>query len=281
MQIGGSKYSLSGSFDPSGYYSKTVGSLTVSLQIDLHGGDQITGQVSSGNWKAALQAYRVGFDKGHPTGLAGSYTMVIQPTEGTMGNGIGTLTVDGSGNVKWNLTLPDGTKLNESTTLSKNGTWPLYSDPYKSGGVMIGWMKFGVRASDGFDGQAVWTKPNGASAIYPKGLTKGVTVTGSFYKAPPYYRAFGSSKVILNGGGLTSPVTNSVTWGLDNKVQGGSSMKLSLNPATGVFQGTVSVGSGKGGTVPFQGVLFEKNDVGLGFFLGSDQSGSVSFAPNH
>ena len=55
-------------------------------------------------------------------------------------------------------------------------------------------------------------------------------------------------------------------------------MRLNISTSTGLFQGTI--GTGKG-AVPFQGVLFEKNNVGLGFFLGADQSGTVSFAPNH
>jgi len=280
LQMGGKKYSLSGAFDASGAFTGKLGTWTVNLLIDLHGADHITGQISSDTWTSSLQANRAPFGKNLPTSLAGTYTMVIQPTDGAMGNGIGTLNLDSSGNVKWSLTLADGTKLSESTTLAKDGSWPLYSDPYKSSGVVIGWMKFGSKPADGFDGQCVWTKPAGASAVYQQGLTKGVNVTGSFYKAPPYYRAFGSSKVILSGGGLASSITNSVTWGLDNKVhtQSGSSLKLNLNPATGLFQGSVTVGKG---AVPFQGVLFEKNDVGLGFFLGAGQSGTVNFAPNN
>jgi len=283
LQMGGRKYSVSGPFNATGAFSGKVGAWTIHLQIDLYGADRITGDISDGNWTATLQANRSGFSKTKPTTLAGSYTMVIQPTDETMGNGIGTLKVDASGNIKWSLVLPDGTKLSESTTLAKNGAWPLYSDPYRSGGVVIGWMKFGATANDGFEGQCVWAKPNGASAIYPHGLSKGINVTGSFYKAPPYFRTFGNSKVIFDGGGLTSPITNSVTWGMDNRItsQSGKSFKLSVNPSTGLFQGTMSVSPGKGGTLPFQGVLFEKNNIGLGFFLGSGQSGTVSFAPNN
>jgi hypothetical protein len=282
LEMGGRKYSFSGPFDASGAYSGTVSGITVNLQVDLHGGNQITGQISNGNWTASLQAYRAVFSKLHPTSLNGTYTMVIQSTDGTMGNGFGTLTVDTSGNVKWNLTLPDGTKLNASTTLSGAGMWPLYAQPYKGEGVTIGWMQFGSTADDGFDGQCVWTKPAGASGVYSGGLTNGVNVFGSHYKAPPYlFRSFGGSKVILDGGGLSSPITNTVTWGPNNKVvpaAGPKAMRLNISTSTGLFQGTI--GTGKG-AVPFQGVLFEKNNVGLGFFLGADQSGTVSFAPNH
>jgi len=270
--------------DASGAFSGHIGTWTLYLLVDLHGADRITGDISDGNnWTASLQANRVVFGKTHFTSLAGSYTMVIQATDATMGNGIGTVAVSAFGAVKWSLTLADGTKLSDSTTLSKSGSWPLYAGPYKSGGVAIGWMKFGATPSDGFDGACVWTKPANVSAIYRQGLAKSVNVTGSFYKAPPSYHPFGSSTVIFDGAGLSSPITNTVTWGFDNKVtsQGGPALKLTLNAATGLFQGTVAVGSGKGATVPFQGVLFEKSNIGLGFFLGSDQSGTVSFAPNN
>jgi hypothetical protein len=284
LQMGGSKYSFSGSFDATGAYSGTVNGLTISLLVDLHGGDRITGQITDGNWTASLQANRIIFSKTHPSSLAGAYTIVVQPADETMGNGIGTLTVDTSGNVKWNLVLPDGTKMSAATTLSKSGAWPLYAQPYTSGGVAIGWMQFGSTANDGFSGLCAWTKPGGVSRLYSGGLTNGLTVTGSLYKAPPVaFHTFGRSKVILNGGGLSAPITNGVTWGIDNKIvpdQGSSSLKLSLNASSGLFQGTVATGSGKGQTLSFQGVLFEKNNAGLGLFLGPDQSGTVIFVPN-
>lgn len=282
LQMGGKKYSFSGLFDASGAYTGNVGGLTVSLQIDLTGGDRITGQISNGTWTAQLLANRVVFNKSKHSSLSGTYTVVVPSPDSTMGHGIGTATVDTLGRVKLALTLADGTKISQSTTLSKNGAWPLYSQPYKTGGVAIGWMQFGAAAADGFDGQCVWIKPSGASSVYSQGITNGLQVFGALFKAPPHsFQNFGSSKVILTGGGLSGPITNSVTWGSDNKVVAGSSMKLSVNPSSGLFQGTLAVGPGKAGLVPFQGVLFEKNNIGLGFFLGSGQSGTVSFAPNN
>jgi hypothetical protein len=281
LQLGSKKISFSGAFDVSGAYSGTVSGLTVHLLIDLHGGERITGDISNGTWKATLLADLAT----KPTTWQGSYTMVIQSEDVTMGSGIGTVVVDKSGNVSWSLILPDGTKLGTKTTLSKSGLWPLYAMPYKTGGVMIGWMQFGTVPTNGFSGDCIWTKPVGASAIYPKGLTNGVTVYGSYYKVPPgAYRTFQNSKVVFSGGGLTTPITNSVTWGLDNKIvpaQSPNTLKLSLTSGSGLFKGTVAMQPGKGQAVSFQGVLFEKNNVGLGFFVGPDQSsGTVIFAPN-
>jgi hypothetical protein len=284
LQMGGKKLSFSGMFDASGANTTTVGSMTVNLLLDLHGGDVITGQIIDGNVTAALQANLAVFGKTHPATLAGNYTITVQPSDGTMGVGIGTANVDSSGNVSWSATLADGTKLSAKTTLSGTGAWPLYAAPYSSKGMMIGWMQFGSAPADGFDGQCVWTKPGGAAAPYVSGLTNGITVSGALYKAPPLgFRAFGNSQIVLNGGGLTAPITNSVTWGIDNKIvsekSAKNSVKLSLTTSSGLFKGSVT-DPATGHNVSFQGVLFEKNNVGLGFFLGGNQSGTVNFAPN-
>jgi hypothetical protein len=282
LQMGGRKYSFSGMFDASGANTSTLGSLKVNLLLDLHGGNVITGQITDGTWIASLQANLAMYGKTHPASLAGNYTLVVQPADGTMGVGIGTADVDRSGNVSWNVTLADGTRLNAKTTLSQTGAWPLYAAPYSNRGMMIGWMQFGGAPADGFDGQCVWTKPAGAPAPYADGLNNGITVSGSLYKAPPFsFRAFGNSKIVLNGGGLSAPITNSVTWGINNKIlsEKTNPVKFSLNSSSGLFKGSMK-DPATGHTVSFQGVLFEKNNVGLGFFLGGNESGTVSFAPN-
>jgi hypothetical protein len=279
LQLGGQKYSFSGMFGASGTNTTTVGSLRVTLLLDLHGGDAITGAITGNGWTASLQAYRNVFGKTKPATVAGTYTVVAQPDEGVMGTGIGTAKVDSSGNVTWSVTLPEGTKLTGKTTLSKTGVWPLYAAPYSSRGLMVGWMQFANTSTNGFVGGGVWTKPSGVSAPYLSGLTNAITVSGALYKTPPLS---GGWKIVLNGGGLSAPVTNSVTFGSGNKIvseKGANAVKLSLTATTGLFKGTVT-DPGTGNTVSFQGVLFERNNAGLGFFLGGNQSGAVNFVPN-
>jgi hypothetical protein len=281
LKMGAKKYSFSGMFDSTGANTTTLGTLKINLLLDLHGGNIITGNITDGTWTASLQADLAYFGKFRHTSLTGPYTIIVQPGDGSMGNGVGTAKVSSSGAVTWALTLPDGTKLSGKTTLSKTGAWPLYAAPYKSRGMAIGWMQFGS-PGDGFDGQCVWTKPAGMAAPYSDGLTNGVTISGASYKAPPLsYRTFGGSKVIFNGGGLAAPITNSVTWDINNKVivqNSANALKLSLSASSGLFKGTIKDANGR--AVPFEGVLFEKNNVGVGFFLGADQSGAVTFAPN-
>jgi hypothetical protein len=283
LQLGGQKYSFSGSIDSTGAFTvaKPVSGLQINLAVDLQGGDQITGMISTGSASLTVQANRSVYSKSHPTPFVGNYTMVMQPIDSSMGNGVGTVAVDKLGNVKWTLTLADGTKFGQSTTLAKDGSWPLYSEPYKTGGVAIGRMIFNGSPTNGFNGQCVWIKPGG-SPVYPGGLTNSLNVIGSPFKAPPKaFQAFGGSRIVLSGGGLSSPMTNTVTWAPNNKVSASPSVKLSVNTKSGLFEGTVAVAPGKGGTVPIHGVLFEKDNVGLGFFLGAGQSGTVTFGPNN
>jgi hypothetical protein len=281
MQLGGKSYSFSGQFSASGANSTTVGPWTINLQLDLHGGDVIIGQLVGGNSTLSLEANLNVFGKANQTQLAGVYTIVVQGIDSSMGNGIGTATIDSLGNVQWNMTLPDGTKLNQKTTLSKDGVWPLYAAPYKNAGVVIGWIQFPGSATNGFAGKCAWTKPYGSTAPYSGGLTNAVSVWGSSYKVPPQaFQAFGGSQVVLSGGGLSAPITNSVNW-VNNKIGnlGPHKLSLSLTPTSGLFKGTV-VDPSTGKTVQFQGVLYEKGNVGLGFFSGGSQNGAVSFAPN-
>src|SRR5205814_1777483 len=134
-----------------------------------------------------------------------------------------------SGNVKWNLTLADGTRVAQKTTLSKSGAWPLYAEPYRNGGLVIGWMQFGSNALAGFSGGCAWAKSSGISPSIA-GFNKPVSISGSLFKAPPFaYRAFGPAKIIFTGGDLSAAFTNSVTWGMDNKVVNHSGNSLSLS----------------------------------------------------
>lgn len=279
LQMAGKNYSFSGHFSASGTNVSQAGPWTVNLLLDLHGGYSISGQAFNGNSTNILQAYLAGFSKTSPTPLAGNYTMVIQPGDVTLGNAIGTVSVNSSGNVNCNVTLPDGTRLNEKTVLSKSGAWPIYASLYKGSGMFIGWMQFSGAASNGFTGQCVWTAPGGTAASYSAAFTN---VLGSLYKSPPLmFAPFGKSQIVLSGGSLSAPITNSVMWGPNNKIAnlGPNKLSMSLNTPSGLFKGTIVDPTTRKG-VPFQGVLYEQGNTGLGFFSSANQSGGVSFAPN-
>lgn len=276
LQIGGQSCSFSGQFDASGnstntVVTKTLGTLTIQLAIDLHGGYQITGTIISQSWVATVVADRAGFNKLQPPAVAGRYTFVIPSGNATIGTGIGTAVIDSAGNVQWSATLADGTVIGQKTTLSKDNEWPLYAGPYNGAGVFLGWMEFS--GTTNFTGSCVWVKPTA--------FAKQVTVIGSSYSMPPgYFRVFGNSKLSFVGGGLATSFTNNVYWGTDNKIinQSASALSMSLAPTTGLFKGTATV-PGTGQKLSFQGVLFKNDRAGYGLFPGSNGSGQVNFAP--
>jgi hypothetical protein len=82
--------------------------------------------------------------------------------------------------------------------------------------------------------------------------------------------------VVLTGGGLSQPITNAITLGLNNKVSStvGKSLNLTITPATGLFKGTI-LNPASGKMVPIQGALSRKANVGMGYFLGDATSGEV------
>src|SRR5258706_2866523 len=82
--------------------------------------------------------------------------------------------------------------------------------------------------------------------------------------------------VVLSGGGLSQPVTNTFSLGLTNKIgsTSGKSLTVTVTPATGLFKGTM-LNSASGKLVPIQGALSRKANVGMGYFLGDATSGEV------
>jgi hypothetical protein len=289
LQLGAQSYSFSGQFNASGFWSNSVAGrglspLLVWLQLDLYGNDQISGQVSNGQWTAVLLADLAVFSSANGTPLAGQYTFVIPgdvvtASSSPAGDGVGAITVGKSGGVQWSGTLADGTSVAQSTALSKHNTWPLYVSLYNGGGLIIGWVQFASTPSEDLSSQVVWIQPGGpGTKYYPGGFTNEIPAVGSAYVSPP--APFGNAQVIFSGGNLASPLTIPVGWTKGSTVvnQSTNPFSLSLTTSSGLFKGSVTLPGMKQGSA-FQGVLFEKSGIGQGYFLGTNQSGQLNFGP--
>jgi hypothetical protein len=241
--------------------------------------------VSDGNWTAELQADRQVYGKGQAAAQAGSYTFVIPGSSAAnspAGAGFGTVKVDGAGNVQWTGVLADGTKVSQKSALSKQGIWPLYASVYGGAGVVMSWVEFGNQSQSDMSGQLVWLKPAGAVGLgYAGGFTNEVNASGSRYHAPAAGKRVmglnhGNGSVVLSGGGLGSELSTSISLASNNKVSAPASARLSLSitPSTGLFKGT-AVNPSTGKPMTFQGALFEKGQIGIGYFLNGDKSGAV------
>src|SRR5436309_7954760 len=94
--------------------------------------NRMIGSVTSATWTARLAADRAVFDvKTNRAAQAGNYTIVIPGKENVAteptGDGYGTASIDAGGSVRISGFLADGTKFSQTTTLSKDGQWPLFA----------------------------------------------------------------------------------------------------------------------------------------------------------
>ena len=287
LLIAGRHYPISGKFSPltglaTNSFNPISGQpLTVRLRLDLSGTDRLQGLITgrlSAYW-AQLDADRLVFTKANPASQRGSYTMAIPPAaSGPAGCGYGTITVSAGGVVQWSGVLADGTKVSQTSALSKDGLWPLYGSLYGGGGAVISWMQFNNLPASDLSGQLIWLKPAGLSPqSFPAGFTNAVAAVGSAYTPPSAGPMLNLTNLdlIFSGGALSAPFTNSLHLDRLNRVTGApAGLKLTFTPASGLFKGS-SWSAALNQTLSFQGVVYEKVPSGAGLFLTPGQSGQV------
>ncbi len=278
LQLGTHTYSFSKPpFDTSGHFhgtvtSKGLASLTVDLQ--LVNNDEIVGEVSGATWTAQLLAERAPFSSKNKAPWAGTDTLLLasdtnSPT--VTGDSFGTVKISTSGDVQWSGVLPDGTKVSQKSSLSKNGIWPLFAAPYNGAGSFLGWM-YCTNGSD-ITGSGLWIVPAGQNKLYPQGLTNRLDAIGSGVSgATPF-----SATAVLSGPSLS--ITNIVTIVGKSGQSHDGTVKLSVNAKTGLFTGSVTQPGSQALSV--QGAFLEKSGIGGGFFLNAaqNQGGKIYLAP--
>ena len=217
--------------------------------------------------------------------IPGSDNSAAQPS----GDGFGALVVDGFGGVHFTGTLADGTKISQSVFLSPRAQWPFYASLYSGKGSILGWLRATNGTANDLSGQLTWFKPaQVGSRLYPLGFTNQTDIIGSSYSTSFFASSSGSpilsftngGLLVLEGAGLTQNITNRVQIAPNNKVTNLDSNRLSLSFTTtsGLFRGSV-LDPATRSTIPFSGVILQKQTNGLGFFLHSNQSGRVLVIP--
>jgi hypothetical protein len=307
LRPGGTTYSISGQFSTNGgfYGVITRGTLLpplqVQLQLDLSTTNRMTGQVSDGTQTAAILAYRPVFSAANPAPEAGRNYILRIPGSGNSlaapgGDGFGTLTVDALGNLFFTGTLGDGTKITQASFVSASGQWPFYASLYSGRGSILGWLSFTGPARDTINGQATWFKwfNPGLKRLYPGGYTFQTETIGSVYAFTNGTRAlnFSQGQVVIESGGLAHNLnlTNLVLLSTNNRVTDltrTNHLTLSINPATGLFQGSFVTSESLDRfynasnllTVPFFGALLPSLTNGTGYFVTTNQSGRVFLGP--
>jgi hypothetical protein len=294
LQLEGRTYPFSGRFS-GGASSNSIlrtnlSPLTVVLRPDPKG-NALDGSVSDGTWIAELGANRAVYSKTNKPSQAGQkFTLAMSARAGRLavgdgtsqpgGVGFGSLSVDNAGNVGFRGTLDDGTPLSQSTFVSSLGQWPLYKSLYGGKGLLIGWLAFVSQPTNDLSGAVSWIKSAQVKGkLYPAGFTNETETIGSIYgwtNNAPFNWQTGQvalvSATILSTNQITLNKTNN-TW------TGAQNLKFKFNQPAGLFNGRVINTNRR--SVGFNGVMLQKQNIGVGYFLGTHESGVVVVGPAH
>ncbi|MGN6556145.1 MAG: tandem-95 repeat protein [Verrucomicrobiota bacterium] len=290
LQVGASKLTFTGKLDlncraTNSIVRKFDTPLILILQLGTNDlADQITGELSDGNWTAHLQGDRAVFGKTNAAPFAGNYTLVIPGADGNSaapeGHGYGTIRVDTMGRARFAGLLADGTKLTAMSPLSKDGAWPVYASLYSGKGAVVSWLTFSNRIGDDLTGALSWIKSADPLAkVYPQGFDTESDAIGSSFIVPPVGVNFldaSSGLIAFSGGNLASDFFNSFQIGYNNKIANLSSNPLSLafSSKTGMFKGKVTDPlTARSST--FGGVWLQKANIGYGSLMGTNLSSRV------
>lgn len=291
LRLGSIDYSFSGVFNTLGSATNVLSrngapTLGLSLLVNVTNNDVITGTVLGSTFTANLVANREVYNaKANPASFAGKYTFVFPGNNGRglpQGDGYGTATVSTSGSINSAISLADGTKVSLSSVATVGGQWPLFT-PFDGGqGEILGWLLFSNTVPETLTGDVTWIKSSSipGARIYPGGFDFETTVMGSAWNsgASPLI-GFNSGVVILSGGNLSTDITNNVTVNGSSIVNtSGGKLTLKLNTSSGVLSGSVANPLARG-SISFNGVFLQNQDVGLGYSLGMDQSSLFFFGP--
>jgi hypothetical protein len=165
--------------------------------------------------------------------------------------------------------------------LSSGNLCPLYSPLYANGagGSLIGWLSFNGDLDNNVTTNSVltWFDAADFSLFYTGGFTNQAVPQVNLYdNTLGGDLSFSSGIVILTGGNLTIPITNSVAIS-DNIIYVDPSatdgLYLTNNPTTGVIQGFFVAPGNL--TNSLEGVILQNStNVVNGYFMGSSEGGS-------
>ena len=288
LQNGRKKSPFAGRFTSDGYATNSItragmSSLTVELHLDLYGANTVTGRVVEASWISPCAAR---LRTTSPGTRAGQYTFIVPGADNgsvaPAGDGVGTLKIDSAGGAVVSGTLADGSRFLQRVPLSGTGEIPVYVPLYSGRGVLEGTLRVRPDSNVDLDGPLTWIRPAGpAPKFYTTGFTLDAPVAGSAFTSVGSETWFGLNvaRVILTGGNLATPPTNTVTLSVGGGVAGNGPDKLTLvvTPTTGLFKGTVTQSGAK--PIKFQGAVLQRQGFGSGYFLGSSEVGNVYFGP--
>ena len=295
--INGVKESFKGTVNANGTFASATNrgrnvSFELSRVTNGSGGFKLIGAFAGDNVKHEFELVRSGFHKttNPNTAFDGLFTMVL-PSIGVRGNdapngdGYGTASIGIDGKTKSTLVLGDGTKATHAGFVSVDGEWLIHKDLYrtKPKGFIAGRLLFRdvVNISD-FDGELQWVKrADRREKRFNRGFEIRQITLGSVYTPPAVgERAFANGDIILDftdGDVPNIPAMSFGDWATTNKVviettDPTQKFAVKVNSKNGVITGAYTDSLRKK-KIPFGGVIFEKQDILTGHFIGTDNTG--------
>jgi hypothetical protein len=247
--------------------------------------ETVNGTVSNtvAGWNVPLASYQGGYSASFQTALAGTYLVAMpgfdDPADGPAGDSVFNLTITASGVVSYDGYLADNTYVAATNQLSVEGLCPVYVPLYNNAnkGLLIGWLGFTNGVANSLDTNSVltWINVAGTTTLYAGGFTnQAVPVASAYTVSASAAVPFSSGSVVLSGGNLATPITNSVTIS-DNVITvdpaATNGLSLYLNSGTGEITGWfVTPGSH---TNYIESAILQDLNSCSGYFIGTNQGG--------
>jgi uncharacterized repeat protein (TIGR02543 family) len=292
IYFGKQVFAFSGKFTGDGDYSTTINrsgtAYLIVLQLHVSdSSDQLTGTISDGAVTGTISADRWTWNARNNPAPAGRYTVLIpggETSDQPQGAGWGNVTVTTSGSVIFVGRLSDGTSVSRATYLAKDRSWPLF---VWASGIESALGQISVEDIPGtsdMDGEITWYRRQSPSRVYPNGFAMQSSFVASQFTAAPRGNNVlgldlndGNVAVAIGGGDTVGELDFTGTLDQFNRFladDDGSSMRfrMTLSNASGMMSGTF-VDPATGRTVAFQGIVFQKQDIAAGFWLGNSLSG--------
>jgi hypothetical protein len=126
-------------------------------------------------------------------------------------------------------------------------------------------------------GTVTWTKlPRPTAKYYSAGFTNQTDAVGSLFQFTNGIPVldFAAGELWLTNGNLSQSFTNWFTLGGNNKVTSTNKMSLTIATSSGLFTGSI-VNPATKKSISIHGAVLQKQSLGAGYFLGTNESGGV------
>jgi hypothetical protein len=291
--VDGYRYALRGQLDPEAPENHTLKghkapTLALSLSVNPRTGtDVVAGLVQGNSATYEFTLLRAMAPDDIAPNAAANYTAEIQTksTAPTLPGGIGyaSFNLSRTGSVRLKGQLGDGQPFAAGGPIDLNSRLALFTTPYKGGGSIGGLVEFDQTATvPTAMGALDWEKKTDLkSKTYPAGFAKAAQFRGFRYQKPASHApvlAFSAGIVKLLGSDLVFAPTEQAVTISGSKITSTGGFSASIDSGSGLWKGTFQAGAG-GPKHSFSGALLPSENRGVGVFVGTQQTGSVTLDP--